>query len=91
MYDISQITTPQRQFIGAHKRALYRAEERRTAAIKACAQEWSKVTNTSDLDYWKVALPQALFDTLEQWEPACAQAAAEAFLKFHGWTVQRPA
>jgi hypothetical protein len=41
--------------------------------------------------FWKRAIPQALFDTLESYEVAVAIVAAEAFLKQFGWKVERPA
>ena len=90
---LANIVEPKEIFIGDSDAAktLYRLENKRNAAITACATEWGKVMDV-DLErmLWSQLMPQALFDTLESYSPAAAIIAAEAFLKQFGWKVERP-
>jgi hypothetical protein len=87
---LDQLTPPQRVFIGSNAKRLYALEEKRSAAIKACAEEWAKLFDVPEDRYWQVSLPQALFDILENYEVAVSTIAAEQFLKQLGWNVTRP-
>jgi hypothetical protein len=80
---------PKRIFVGQHGR-LYDLEDNRQRAIEACAKEWAKIKGVDDGRYWIETLPQALFDTLEAYDPHIATLAAAAFLKLHSWKVERP-
>lgn len=81
---------PSQTFIGRGRQTqtLYRLEDKRSAAIKACAQEWMKLQGVTD--YWGHGLPQALFDTLNSTQPESAAIAAEKFLRELGWKLERP-
>ena len=89
---LAKLTPPQRTFISAGKTSerLYKLEDKRSEAIKACAEEWAKLMKVPEDRYWEQTLPQALFDTLESYEVAAAAIAAEQFLKQLGWEVTRP-
>jgi hypothetical protein len=63
--------------------ALYEAEDARTKAVMKAAAEWSRVTGIGKTDgpeLYRVALPQALFDTLEAFDSTSAMAAAMSWL-----------
>ena len=69
---------------------LYKAEEKRTDAIMACAKLWQGLAEIDQANYWTIAVPQALHDALENWDTASSIVACEAFLMRHGWKVERP-
>lgn len=73
---------PQRIRIGHHDK-LYSLEEDRNRVIERCAREWAKIRGIDDGRYWVETLPQALFDTLEAYDPRIATLAAVAFIKLH--------
>jgi hypothetical protein len=94
---LADYTVPRSTWIGRGTSAtetLYRAEERRSIAIKDCARAWGKVMDidvgTGGTPFWNIAVPQALLDTLEAFETAAAAVAAEAFLVQLGYKVERP-
>lgn len=84
---------PQSIFIGGSARKLYQAEERRSTAIKTCATEYCRLAELDHKDqivFWKTAIPQALFDTLDSFETSASITAAKAFLEHYGFTVTAP-
>jgi hypothetical protein len=88
---MNQFQEPQRIRIGRGKSTdrLYDLEEKRQAAIEACAKEWAKVRGVDDGRYWIETLPQQLFDIMESYDPYIAITACEGFLKLHGRKVER--
>lgn len=88
--DIEQLVAPHPIYIGGGASNLYKAEDKRSEHIKACATEWAKVAGVSEELYWKQSIPQALHDVLDSFDTQCAIVAAEAFLKRFGWKVERP-
>ena len=93
--DIGELTKPQEQFIGQGKvtKRLYELEAKRTDAIRKCAWEWALLNQLDPSDqaiYWRRAIPQALFDTLNSYSTATGVIAAEAFLEMLGYEITRP-
>lgn len=76
---------------GKPNERLYELERKRTDLIGDCARQWAIVCGVDKSEYWTRSIPQALHDTLEAFETAAGILAAEAFLKRHGWKVERPA
>lgn len=68
---------------------LYAAEAERTEIIKKCAHIWRDLMvecgsiRTRSLPYWPDTVAQALYDTLEAFEPRTSRLAAEAWLHDH--------
>lgn len=61
---------------------LYRLEHLRSEAIRAAANELAVVLgHDGEKDYWKVTMPQALFDVLDSFELAASYQAAKAFVE----------
>lgn len=89
---MNQFQEPQRIRIGRGKptERLYALEEKRQAAIEACAREWARIRGVAEERYWIETLPQALFDIMEAYDPYVAITACEGFLKLHGWKAERP-
>src|SRR5262245_50225598 len=90
---LANYVEPQLVFVpsGDQTKRLYKLEGQRAETIKACAREWLRLTGLGEDKYWTQAIPQQLHDTLDGYETACGIIAAEAFLKRHGWKVERPA
>jgi len=91
--DLDKYTHPQCFYVAEHGRdgkKLYNLEQKRSAIIEECAKTWAKIAEVEDKEFWFRSLPQALHDTLENYQTQCGIIAAEAFLKRHGWTVTRP-
>ena len=89
--------TPAAWFFGtAQAPRLYAIEERRSQLMRKCAKVWITAWNEcfakrmegvepideSDSDFWGVAMPQVLFDTLESYAPSVARRAAVAWLQY---------
>lgn len=89
---IEKYTKPTPCFIGdsAGSRKLYAAEAKRSVLIGQCAAEWSKIMGVDKAEYWKRAIPQALYDIFDGYEMGAAVVAAEAFLERYGYTITRP-
>jgi hypothetical protein len=87
---MDELTPPNAYFIGGGHTKLYKLEEQRTKAIKACAREWATIAGIGEENYWTTSIPQALFDSLDNWDTGCAAIAAETLLKKLGWKVERP-
>ena len=88
--DLAKLVEPKEIFVGSNSGNLYGLEERRNAAITACANAWAKVNNVDPDAFWTQSIPQTLFDTLESYSPQYSIIAAEAFLKQFGWEIGRP-
>lgn len=73
---------PELIFIGHDAEKLYSLENDRNESIKKCAEEWLNVQNLSKYDFWKVAIPQALFDVLESFDTRAAYLAAKSFIEY---------
>lgn len=90
MENIKTYVRPKPQFIGSGAKALYRAEERRNVALKACREEYMKLADIPKSKEWKQAVPQVLFDILYNYDIAASLIAAEALLELHGYKFERP-
>lgn len=88
--DLPKYTKPSNIFIGLSATQLYNLERRRSAAIRACANEWARVIGVDKAEFWTRSIPQSLYETLEQYEIGAAVIAAEAFLERYGYTITRP-
>jgi|SRR5215831_3691902 len=90
---VDTLVKPQNIFIGtgnAAARKLYALEERRAEIIKKCAEQWSRVCEVPESEFWTRAIPQALHDMLEAYGTETGIIACESFLERFGWTVTRP-
>ena len=90
---LDKYTAPQSFFVaeeGKLGRKLYDLERKRSVLIEQIAAVWSEIAEVDKSEYWTRSLPQALHDTLENYQTECGIVAAEAFLKRHGWIVTRP-
>ena len=79
------ITKPRAYNIGrsAKTKKLYDLEEQRSQAIQKCAREWLVVVDKPSSDFWSVAIPQVLFDTLESFVGGLEAAQAYVEYKTH--------
>jgi len=90
---VDTLVKPQNIFVGtgtAAARKLYALEEKRAKIIKDCAEQWSKVCDVPESEFWNRAIPQALHDMLVAYGTEAGIVACESFLERHGWTVTRP-
>lgn len=69
---------------------LYDLETKLHEAVRACAEEWLRL-DERDLvkDFYKVGVPQTLFDLLLGYDRNAAHLAAIAYLEKEGYTVTR--
>jgi hypothetical protein len=67
---------------GPALRRLHRCEEKRDAAITGCARELARISPEL-ADHWRAAIPQAIYDLLEGFDPTAAGLAARAWLRDH--------
>jgi len=67
---------------GTGLRQLHRCETKRDEAIAASARELARISPEL-ADYWRAAIPQALYDALEAHDPTAAGLAARAWLRDH--------
>ena len=84
---------PEPQFIDAGATKLYKLEDKRADNIMACAKEWASINGIEapGAKIYELAIPQALYDTLDRFDLTAALLAAEAFLENYGYKVERPA
>ena len=92
--DLDRYTQPQCFFVAEDgsklTRKLYALERKRSELIEEITKVWAQIAEVDASEYWTRSLPQTLHDTLENYQTECGIVAAEAFLKRHGWTVERP-
>lgn len=84
---MNQYQEPRRIYMSDDK--LNDLEEQRNRIMERCARRWGVIRDIDEDRYWIEMLPQALFDTLESYDPYLAITAAAAFLKLHGYTVDK--
>lgn len=92
--EIDKYTPPKCYYIseeGKLGRKLYALERKRCEIMQEIAATWAEIAEVDKKEFWTRSLPQALHDTLENYQTACGIVAAEAYLTRHGWTVTRPA
>ncbi len=87
-----EIVFPHSIYVGEGERTkkLYSLERRRNSIIHKCAEEWSKVLEVPKSNFWEIAVPQALLDTLNSWGNSYSTAAAEVYLTEQGYRVIPP-
>ena len=91
---LEHYTEPRCYFISGDNglgRKLYELERKRSELMEQIATIWAQIAEVDKAEYWTRSLPQALHDTLEGYQLECGIVAAEAFLKRHGWKIERPA
>ena len=63
-------------------------ESRRNEIIRKCCEEWANLFNIPKEYFWKVALPQGLYDLLESWDSNASTLACIAYLEMKGYSIQ---
>ncbi len=81
---------PRSIFMGGEQKKLYRLEEHRNKALRACAEEWATIEKVPREEYWIRTLPQALYDLLGSLDREAAAIAAVAYLENEGYTTAAP-
>ncbi len=69
---------------------LYDLERERGRAIRACADELSKLFKVPEKDYWTHSVTESLFGMLDSIEKKSSIEAAKAFLEREGFKVTGP-
>jgi hypothetical protein len=64
-------------------RELVTLERLRQEMVKASAREWLNIMDRATEDFGSTAIPQALYDTLSDFDRGAARIAAQAFLDDH--------
>ena len=93
LMNLDKYTQPELLFVSGESklgRKLYDLERKRSDLIGQIAATWALIAEVDKSEYWTRSLPQALHDTLEGYQTECGIVAAEAFLRRHGWKVERP-
>jgi hypothetical protein len=90
--DIAKYTHPHQFYVpkAEETERLYSLEEKRSNIMKECAKEYSKVCSIPEGEYWTRAIPQMLFDILDNYDTTAALLACEAVLLSAGYEVSRP-
>jgi len=68
---------------------LYTQEGKRNDLLIDAAREWLKVQEKPEDALWNEAIPQALYDLLESFDPQASELAAQAYLESIGYTVSK--
>ncbi len=69
---------------------LFSLESKRTQPIMRCAREWQEAAGRPGSDFWTIALPQQLLDTLATFDHRAAYLAALAYVRYHQTAFAAP-
>jgi len=68
---------------------LYTLEHKRNELIKNCCKEWSGLFKVPEEHFWRIALPQGLYDLLESFDTKASVLACIAFLEHKGYETKK--
>jgi|GEM_PF-5269720 len=68
---------------------LYTLEHKRNELIKNCCKEWANLYKIPEEHFWKVALPQGLYDLLESFDTKASVLACITFLEHKGYETKK--
>lgn len=87
-----QYDIPRSEFIGRGPTTeeLYKLESRATEAICAAAEELSRLAQIPEADYYRRALPRALWTMLDAFDARAGVAAAIGYIRHHHPEILAP-